>query len=352
MITYPETEQFRHVITQVERYTRRREEDRDKKLPTMKFIGTVKLHGSNAGIGYQKDSEHWCQSRNNILTPQKDNVGFAQCIDRLADQFFNDHVLHQSSVIREHYENGRKIVIFGEWCGGNIQKGVAITGLPKMFVIFKIRVCDEKMTSTEENKGTNEIQNEVRKSSFWIEPAEWSAIKWHEKSIYNIYDFPTFEIEIDFNFPKLSQDKLTKITEEVERRCPVGAYFNKIGVGEGVVWTEWTQSGGDLTFKVKGEQHSVSAVKTLAAVDVEKLANIQEFVSYVCTENRMRQGLDYLREQQLTIEMKNVGAFLKWIFNDIIKEEMDTMQKSDIDPKDIGREVQHKARTWFQKQLL
>ena len=26
--------------------------------------------------------------------------------------------------------------IYGEWCGGNIQKGVAINGLNKMFVIF------------------------------------------------------------------------------------------------------------------------------------------------------------------------------------------------------------------------
>ena len=352
MISYPDTQLFRHVIVQVEKYIRRREEDQDKELPTMKFIGTVKLHGSNASIGYQKDSGHWCQSRNNIVTPQKDNAGFAQYIHRLADQFFNDHVLHQSSVIREQYENGRKIVIYGEWCGGNIQKGVAITGLPTMFVIFKIRVLGEEMTSTEENEETHDIQETVGNNSFWIEPAEWLNIKWHEKSIYNIYDFPTFEIDIDFNSPKLSQNKLIKITEEVERQCPVGAYFNKTGVGEGVVWTEWAQTQGHLTFKVKGEQHSVSAVKTLAPVDTEKLANIQEFVSYACTENRMRQGLDYLREQQLTTEMKNVGAFLKWIFNDIVKEETDTMQKSNIDPKDIGREVQNKARTWFQKQLV
>ncbi|CAF1498923.1 unnamed protein product, partial [Rotaria magnacalcarata] len=102
---------------------------------------------------------------------------------------------------------------------------------------------------------------------------------------------------------------------------------------------------------VKGEKHSVSKVKTLAPVDAEKLANLQEFVEYACTENRMHQGLDYLREQQITIEMKNIGIFLKWLINDIIKEEKDTMEESNIDPKDVGRGLQMKAKTWFKRNL-
>ncbi|CAF3383963.1 unnamed protein product [Rotaria sp. Silwood1] len=346
MISYPETEQFRGVITKVLRYTRRCEEDRDKELPVMKFIGTIKLHGTNSAIGYQKDSGHWCQSRNNIITPEKDNAGFAQYIYPLADEFFNNYVLPQSSIIREQYEQGRKILIFGEWCGGNIQKNVAICGLTKMFVIFKIRIIEEKITTIE-----NEDEIQVDKNSFWLQPQEWTNIKWHDKSIYNIYDFPTFEIDIDFISPKLSQNKLIEITEEVERQCPVGTYFNKVGIGEGVVWTEWTLTQGGLTFKVKGEQHSVSKVKTLAPVDTEKLANIQEFIDYACTENRMCQGLDYLREQQLTIEMKNIGTFFKWLLTDIIKEERDTMEKSNIDTKDLGRAINNKARIWFQEHL-
>jgi len=319
----------------------------------LKFIGTVKLHGSNSAIGYQKDSGHWCQSRNNVITPQKDNAGFAQCIDPLADQFFNDYVLPQSPAIREQYEQGRKIVIFGEWCGGNIQKNVAICDLPKMFVIFKVRVRVEipAATTTENEAAADKSDQEDSKYSFWLEPKDWSHIKWHEKSIYNIYDFPIYEIDIDFQSPTLSQNKLIEITQEVERQCPVGAYFNKTGIGEGVVWTEWAQTRGGLTFKVKGEQHSVSKVKTLAPVDTEKLANIQEFIDYACTENRMLQGLDYLREQQLTIEMKNIGTFLKWLNSDIIKEEKDTMEKSNIDGKDVARAVQNKARTWFQQHL-
>ena len=204
MIAYPETEQFRNVITSVTKNTRRREEDRDKELPTLKFIGTVKLHGTNSAIGYQKDLGHWCQSRNNVLTPQKDNAGFAQCMDPLADRFFNEYVLPQSATIREHYEQGQKIIIYGEWCGGNIQKNVAICGLPKMFVIFKVRVRVEPEAATTttvvEGATAAEETEEERDSkySFWLEPKEWADIKWHDKSIYNIYDFPIYEIDIDF----------------------------------------------------------------------------------------------------------------------------------------------------------
>ena len=356
MISYPSTEQFRHVIASVTRHTRRREEDRDKELPVLKFIGTVKLHGTNSAIVYQKDKGHWCQSRNNIITPQKDNAGFAAHIDPLADQFFAERVLAQSPAIQEQYEQGRKIVIFGEWCGGNIQKGVAISGLPKMFVIFKVRVRVEVEAKAEAAAAaaatTDDQEDEFdSKYSFWLEPKDWSHLRWPEKSIYNIYDFPIYEIDIDFQSPKLVQNKLVEITQQVERECPVGAHFNQKGIGEGVVWTEWAQSRGGLTFKVKGEEHSVSKVKTLAPVDAEKLSSIQEFVDYACTENRLRQGLEYLREQQLTIEMKNVGAFLKWIVADIIKEEKDTMDESNIIPKDITHAVSGKAKTWFQVQL-
>lgn len=356
MISYPETEQFRQVITHVEKTTRRREEDRNKPLPVLKFIGTVKLHGTNSALAFNKDKGYWCQSRNNIITPEKDNAGFARHMSPLAEQFFNEFVLPTSPAIQEQYDLGRTIVIFGEWCGGKIQKNVAISGLPTMFVIFKVRVRMDKEIVADQAEASNATVDDddeaTRNDSFWLEPKYWSHLKWHEKSIYNIFEFQTFEVEIDFETPKSIQNKLIEITEEVERQCPVGLHFQKTGVGEGVVWTEWEKTFGTLTFKVKGEQHSVSKVKTLAPVDTEKLANLQEFIEYACTENRMLQGLDYLREQQLTIEMKNIGAFLRWLTNDIIKEEKDTMAKSNIETNDIGRGIQGKAKKWYQDQLV
>lgn len=102
---------------------------------------------------------------------------------------------------------------------------------------------------------------------------------------------------------------------------------------------------------MKGEKHSVTNLTTLAAVDTEKFKNIQNFIDYACTENRMHQGLDYLREQQLTIELKNVGIFLKWIISDIVKEEIDTMESSQITATDVGRTVKNRVLPWFKNQI-
>lgn len=343
---YPSTEQFRHVIISVKKFAAKRNEE----LPTLKFVGTVKLHGSNAAIGFQKDSGHWIQSRNNVITPLKDFKACAKSISPVADEFFTELVLPKCPAIREQYELGRKILIFGEWCGENIQKNVAIFGLPKMFVIFNVQVCEE-IDATSDPVEIDDDGQLILKSTCWLQPKEWSHIKWHEKLIYNIHDFQTYEIEINFECPQVAQNKLVEITETVETQCPVGSYFNRPGLGEGVVWTEWEKSNGALMFKVKGEKHSVTKVTTLAPVDTEQFLNIQNFIVYACTENRMHQGLDYLREQQLAVEMKNFVVFMRWVVADIVKEEKDTMDASGVSSTDVGRTAKNRALPWFKNQL-
>lgn len=53
-------------------------------LPKIKYRGTVKLHGTNSGIA--KDTvtgEISIQSRQNIITVEKDNYGFARFISEI-----------------------------------------------------------------------------------------------------------------------------------------------------------------------------------------------------------------------------------------------------------------------------
>ncbi|CAF3756252.1 unnamed protein product [Rotaria sp. Silwood1] len=238
MIFYPETLQFRQAITDANNYACPSSDGHGKQLPVLNFIGTIKLHGVNAAIGYQKGSGYWCQSRNRVITPNNDHAGFAQHIYPIADEFFIAHVLPHCPTIREHYHQNRQSI--GE---------------------------NETNIDTK-----NQEQQQKRSRTYWLDPKEWTNIKWHERSIYNIFDFPTYTIEIDFNNPELSQDTLTRITEQVEQQCPVGVHFNRIGIGEGVVWTEWTNTGGNLTFKVKGREHLVTQAKALIRDDVSNFA--------------------------------------------------------------------------------
>lgn len=342
IIRFPSIEQFRNVIRHVKthaQYAGKDENgvaifDQSKPIPTLKFRGTVKLHGTNAGIVYDVATDSFTyQSRERVLSLTSDNAGF-MLTQMKNEEVFRDIANQATREILPHLPVA-KVAIFGEWCGSGIQKGVALTELPKMFVVFAVKVVFEDETTR------------------WLPIGEFD-IHYPEDKIFNIDTFPTYEVEIDFNHPELAQNKMIEITEEVEKECPVGKYFGVSGIGEGVVWTcvteGWNDSG--TWFKVKGEKHSVSKVKTLAAVDVEAVATLKAFVDSVVTEARLEQGLDNLvREQLKPVEMTSMGDFIRWVFNDVLKEEQDTIVASGIDPKKIGSAVANVARPWFVKKV-
>lgn len=338
MHKFPSIEQFRNVIKDVDhrtRYVGMDEETGNPIMnrgevdhPTLNFRGTVKLHGTNAAIVYTWnpltfDYEFHAQSRKNIITPESDNAGFAAFVHTRNTEQLLAKVMKAVGNVGYTPEVVR---IYGEWCGGNIQKGVALNGLDKMFVIFAIKLDNEWLTDEQ----LNQVKNE-------------------EEKIYNILDFPTYEIAIDFNNPKEAVNKMVEITEAVEKECPVGKAFGNSGVGEGVVWRcideGWRKSR--YWFKVKGEKHQSSKTKTLAPVDIERVNNIKELVDNFVTESRLNQGLEQLKMEGLGIERKNVGVFLKWIYNDIVKEELDTIMGNGFEPKELSGTISNKARTWF-----
>ena len=343
MIKFPSIEQFRNVIRHVKthaQYAGKDENgdaifDQSLPIPTLKFRGTVKLHGTNAGIVYDVDTDSFTyQSRERELSLTSDNAGF-MLAQMKNEMIWRDVVSQAMSEIWIPHVPIKKVAIFGEWCGSGIQKGVALTQLPKMFIVFAVKcvLSDE--------------------TTHWLPIGEFD-IHYTEDKIFNIDTFPTYEAEIDFNHPELAQNKMIKITEEVEKECPVGKYFGVSGIGEGVVWTcvsdGWNDSG--TWFKVKGEKHSVSKVRTLAAVDVEAVATLKAFVDSVVTEARLEQGLDNLvREQLKPVEMTSMGDFLRWVYNDVIKEETDTIVANGIDPKKLGGAIANVARPWFVKKV-
>jgi hypothetical protein len=87
-------------------------------------------------------------------------------------------------------------------------------------------------------------------------------------------------------------------------------------------------------------------------VDVEAVENIRAFVAATVTEARLEQGLDNLvREQLLPFEMKSMGDFIRWVYNDVLKEEMDTIVASQIDTKKLGSAIANEARPWYIKKF-
>lgn len=337
-VKFPSIEQFRSVVASVNRrynfvgldvngdaiY------DESKAKPVLTFKGTVKIHGTNSGICFNTPGGTWYQSRENIITVEKDNYGFAQfCVER-NEQFQN--LFSQIATLHGIDTNLFTISIFGEWAGQNIQKSVAVAELPKSFFIFGVKVTPIEGDSEERAK-----------NSYWV---DFDGLKDVESNIYNILDFETFEIEVDFNMPQLVQNKLVELTEMVEKECPVGKAFGVSGIGEGIVWS-LTLNGEVYRFKTKGQKHSSSKVKTIGSVDVEKLNSITEFVDYAVTESRFNQALENIFPNNAPIDVKKLGDVIKWVVSDIVKEETDTLQSNGLEMKDVGKYISEKVKKMF-----
>lgn len=323
MIKYPKIGQFRNAVHAVNHRVSYEGEDdlgnpiygTEKYLkPTLHYVGTVKLHGTNASVRLQ-DGEIFVQSRNGVV--DSGHYGFY------------DFVKEQSTVLQSMlaaYASAGPTTIYGEWCGGNVQGGVGITGLDKMFVIFSVL--------------SGEDSNDI--GPFTLSNPE--------RGIYNINDFAKFEIDIDFNEPNKSATLMTELVNAVEAECPVARKFGvENGCGEGIVWKCTTPgyTSPNFWFKTKGAKHSVTKVKVLVAKDPEVVANIKEFVEIVSTEERLSgvyQGFN-------NPSRKDTGKFVNAFKADVLAEESDTLEANGLTIKDVSGGLATAARLWFFNEL-
>ena len=333
MEKFPSIDQFRHCVKRVQRKAEFTCMDAEGQpmydhlaiKPKLRFRGYVKLHGTNAGIVFS-DQPTVFQSRERELTAESDNAGF------YAHMTANTPSMADLRIkIAATFGYKSKVAVYGEWCGRGIQKGVGISELEKMFIIFAIAADDE-----------------------WMDIELIGDYHSHDANIYTISAFAKYDVLIDFENPSEAQNEMVKITEAVELCCPVAQALGAKGIGEGVVWhcVEPGMESSDYWFKVKGEKHSESHVKTLSAVDIELANSVAEFVARTVTTQRLEHALQNLtNEQQKPFEMQSIGDFLRWVFNDILKEESDTITASGIDSKKLGGPISIAAKRWFIERL-
>jgi len=137
-IKFPKIRQFRDIIKHVKTNADFKGMDADgnamfehtEAYPILNFEGTVKLHGSNAGIVFDEDRKMHIQSRTREISVLNDNAGFAAFVDGRKHIFLE---LANALMIKHQ---AKTIYLWGEFCGVGIQKGVALNELPKTFVMF------------------------------------------------------------------------------------------------------------------------------------------------------------------------------------------------------------------------
>ena len=304
---------------------------RCKGLGEVAYVGTVKLHGTNAGVRRTPDGRLLVQSRNSAGL-DGGHAGFWQFVQERRDAI---NALFQWTMHANNLPGDTDAVLFGEWVGPGIQKSVAINQLPeKQWVLFGARVVEDKrqLRVLHANPGVG---------------------------IHNINRGPTFLLDVDYNAPLAEiTETLTRWTLDVERECPWASRFEIYGVGEGIVWKPRDEPFihiSDLWFKTKGEQHRNKKDRGSANTKVkDKPAVSDDVVSFVnehLTERRLEQGLEALAEQGRTLTMRNTKSFLDAVLNDLRLETANEREASALEWKPIGSFASRKAVGWFKERV-
>ena len=310
---YPSIEALRHKVKYIRNFC-------ERPYPTLEFVGTVKLHGTNAAVCLHKDGSITYQSRNREITLENDNQGFCGFMQDKEDEL--RRIIYIPS-------NVDTVVIYGEFIGKGIQKGVGVSELEKTFVAFsQTRVTGNKLTHSYPFMSSSPDFN-----------------------LYNIVDFSSFRIKIDFNNPEDSVEEIQSLVKQVEKECPVAKALGiPNGTGEGIVFTNFDFEETPFNFKAKGEKHSSSKVVS-TTVSPDTYAQAEEFLQAVLTERRYEQGFEYLTEMGLEHSLKSTGPFIKWVSTDITKEESDLIEASPLEKKDLTRHLNRKVAKYYKNKM-
>jgi hypothetical protein len=295
--------------------------------PIVQYKSKIKLDGTNAAVGVV-GSEVFYQSRERLITPTDDNMGFAAWASKL-ETFWQE--------VAQNF--GRDLLIYGEWSGPGIQKNVAISKIPKkIFTIFAIRPLEDLDELIVEPSDIKSILFSSLQEDLWV------------------LDWDDCTLTVDFsNTSKLDLEPINKRILEIEQCDPfVKQFFNIEGVGEGLVFYPVSHPGltnfTNLGWKAKGTEHKTVKQASAAQVLPEKAQNITEFVQLVCTQARLEQGVVKTNSGILEFDKKNLGTFIKWVSDDVLKECKDELAASSLEWKQVCGEISKFARNWFLEQ--
>lgn len=325
---YPHISQFRDVVD----YINHNYEEK----PIIVFEGTTKLHGTNGAIVYTLNDKYLIQSRNRTLCLEHDNQGFFQFMNQTERKSFLTSVLKEKLL----EENKKKpeiegIVLFGEFAGENIQKGVAISNMKKFFAPFDV------MFIVKDNEN--------------LIPAALDILKDFYSKEHRIFPIPFINkpivLPILFKTPKEMANILEFYTKKVEEQCPFAKHFGIEGIGEGIVW-KGQYDRKTLMFKTKGKKHAtVKVKKELIPVDYEERESVMNFINDILTDRRLEQGIEYFKEMEIPVTIQNITKFIKWVSEDVIREEENTILNSEFDSKKLIKSLNTEIAKRYKKML-
>ncbi|KAL8811593.1 MAG: hypothetical protein Q9200_001684 [Gallowayella weberi] len=307
------------------------------------LVGTVKLHGAHVDWVISQDDTIRIQSRNMLeLSLKSDNYGFAA----FSEPISNVIIRLKDDMVRRYTELNpnvpvdldHPIIISGEWCGQGVQKGMAISQLPRHFVIISIRI-----------------------NNTWVPETKYHNIDNEEEGIYHIRKAGCHQLDLDLDDVNFTEAAIQAIVTKVEETCPYGLTRGVKGRGEGIVWKARDHiENPEMWFKYRGDSTAlchewVGGKKTqsrTAAVTRDNRGHEYDFAVTVVTERRLEQGLEFLAETGVQMDKAGLGTFLAWVRDDVMVEERREIEEKHISLQRLKQAITSIAKTWYNKKLI
>lgn len=315
--------------------------------PKVNLIGTVKLHGSHADIVIDyNDAIRFRSRRQAEITLDNDVSGV---VERLLPLRTPILILRNRILMRwMEFNPGVEVmklkeypvVIAGEWVGPGIFNTVALNDLSRrVFVIILISVNNE-----------------------WLNDGIYADIYDNANDIYHIGQVGHAIIELAIDEPEEAERAMMEQTMRVEKQCPfANGLFGIKGVGEGIVWKMEHPLGADpkCWVKTKGPLHAETNAAKLEAMvkagtGVDAKFKAQHFAEIVCTNVRMEKVMMTTHQMckgKREFGPGETGHFMQLLNKDILKEEMQEIEKQQVNVALLGKEVDGIAKKWFHARM-
>jgi len=344
-VPWPSIEDFPHMTASVRRIN----------LPfsDVRFHAKIKLHGTNAAIRF-KNGKIFYQSRSNDITPESDNYGFAKAMSALEIDFQNTQLFQISRLSPDAV-----YIVYGEWAGSSIQKGVALSKVEKGFHVFAIRQIFSWPEGVQDR-----LYDEPEDISYFLSSMNEDLTEAAPPFLKGVYVIPWYEdgvsqeYRMDFTVPSSVNAQIERINALVDQIGVSDPYvkslYNEDGTGEGLVFypivertTEHypTEMFRRLSFKAKSEAHRVKKTSAAVKLLVEKPEGVSDFVSMFVTEARCLQILQsHCNNERIA---RQIGPFIKGMLADIEKESVQEREASGLDWKTLQGDISAACRKWM-----
>ncbi len=292
----------------------------------VRYRAKVKLHGKNTAIQINSDAL-LTQSRTDMLSPTSDLNGFAKWVTSNEAYF---RALPAG------------VIVFGEWAGPGIEKGMAVSQIPaKVFAVFAVQ--SGRGEEAHVIYDPEQIRNLLTPA---LECPGLHVLPWEdtEEIVIHYGDKAQMEAMVPL---------LNSLVDRVEKEDPwVKRTFGISGLGEGLVFYPEPGSEPDapeslalVMFKAKGEKHRTAGTKTAVQIDATVVENSAGFVDLMVTDARLEQGVSQVFGG--VYDIKSMGKFLAWVLADVQKESAAELNAAGLEWKQVAGGVQARARDWY-----